>query len=199
MFKRNARDAAACRLIRLACDIFGPRGDEKSGCRDSWLAYLDKEASVFLSFKSNRFNNFFHGAAAVVHHRTHMTEYLSNFCDQPNLKQLSVLKDAQCDNIFLMVVAIAALYVSITGPFWVMINSDVHYLDLHKHVQRMKRYLQDATNNPDHLLEMLQNLPSCLDGFMLEETSMILCERLPEICRTVKICAPFFRACVRAC
>jgi hypothetical protein len=33
MFKRNARDAAACRLIRLACDIFGPRGDGIPGRR----------------------------------------------------------------------------------------------------------------------------------------------------------------------
>ena len=38
-FKNSAKDAAACRLIRLACDIFGPRGDEKSGCGNEWLAY----------------------------------------------------------------------------------------------------------------------------------------------------------------
>lgn len=32
-FKKSTKDPAACRLIRLSCDICGPRGDEKSECQ----------------------------------------------------------------------------------------------------------------------------------------------------------------------
>lgn len=32
-----------CRYIRMACDCLGPRGDDKSGVRDSWLAYCFME------------------------------------------------------------------------------------------------------------------------------------------------------------
>ena len=66
-FRNTAKDAAACCLIRLACDIFGPHGDEKSGCRDEWLAYCTAQntPSVFQSFRSNRFSNFFESTALI--------------------------------------------------------------------------------------------------------------------------------------
>lgn len=36
----NKGESAAVRLIRLAADVLRPRGDEKSGCRQEWLAYI---------------------------------------------------------------------------------------------------------------------------------------------------------------
>ena len=36
---KSSSECSAARYIRTACDILGPRGDEKNGCRDSWAAY----------------------------------------------------------------------------------------------------------------------------------------------------------------
>ena len=38
----TAAESAAMRLIRLATEVLGPRGDEKSGCRREWTAFLSK-------------------------------------------------------------------------------------------------------------------------------------------------------------
>ena len=114
-FKNSAKDAAACRLIRLACDIFGPCGDEKSGCGDEWLAYCTAQdkPSVFQSFRSKQCNNFFKGAAAVIHNKDMIIDFLTNFHQDPNLKQRSVLKDTESGEIMIMVTALAVVYVCV--------------------------------------------------------------------------------------
>lgn len=53
----------------MACDCLGPRGDEKNGCRDAWLAYcatVTERQSTVSSFRENRFNNTFHGEKYYV-------------------------------------------------------------------------------------------------------------------------------------
>ncbi|GFO47734.1 hypothetical protein PoB_007423900 [Plakobranchus ocellatus] len=35
----SAGECAAIRLIRMASEVLGPRGDERSGCREEWLAF----------------------------------------------------------------------------------------------------------------------------------------------------------------
>ena len=65
--KFSSGESGPARYVRLACDILGPRGDEKNGCRMDWEGYcskIDKKSSV-TSFRMNRFNNFFEGAAAL--------------------------------------------------------------------------------------------------------------------------------------
>ena len=63
----NASESPAARHIRLACDILGPRGDEKYGCKDYWEAFcLTQDCkSTITSFKGNRFNNLFQAASNV--------------------------------------------------------------------------------------------------------------------------------------
>ena len=41
-------EAAAVCYIRMACEVLGPRGDEKLGCRDAWIAFcaLNEKPSV---------------------------------------------------------------------------------------------------------------------------------------------------------
>ena len=41
-------EAAAVGYICMACEVLGPRGDEKSGCRDAWIAFcaLNEKPSV---------------------------------------------------------------------------------------------------------------------------------------------------------
>ena len=48
----------------MACDILGPRGDDKNGFRQEWLAFCETELdrpSAITSFRDNRFNNAFQG------------------------------------------------------------------------------------------------------------------------------------------
>ena len=53
----NASESATGRLIRMLCEIVGPRGDQKNGCIREWSVYCKN--SLIPSFKSNRFNCFF--------------------------------------------------------------------------------------------------------------------------------------------
>ena len=50
-------ESCVSRVIRTACDILGPRGDQKSGCRVQWTTFIAN--SVIPYFKGNRFNCFF--------------------------------------------------------------------------------------------------------------------------------------------
>ena len=53
----NVSESATGRLIRMLCEIVGPRGDQKNGCIREWSVYCKN--SLIPSFKSNRFNCFF--------------------------------------------------------------------------------------------------------------------------------------------
>ena len=45
-FRRfSSVEPAAVRLIRLVCDVLDPRGDEKNGCRDDWIAFCSLRAN----------------------------------------------------------------------------------------------------------------------------------------------------------
>ena len=67
----HSREAAAVRYIRMACEVLGPTGDEKSGCRDLWLAYCSmmELKSTIPSYKDNRFNSVFVAAVSILQHR----------------------------------------------------------------------------------------------------------------------------------
>ena len=47
------------RYVREACSCLGPRGDERFGCREHWLAYcvMSEHSSPIMFFKANPFNN----------------------------------------------------------------------------------------------------------------------------------------------
>ncbi|XP_076447511.1 uncharacterized protein LOC143284579 [Babylonia areolata] len=177
-FKKTSKHPAALRLIRTACDVLGPRGDEKNGCQDDWMAYLSlpmvKKKNTVGSFRANRFNNVFESAAAILHHRQDIVDFFTNFSDKTlNLKQQSVLEDVQDDNIMLMVSALAVMYVCVAGPFWMLINSSIHYLDMYKHVQTLSGHLEHISEDRTALEGVLESLPSTLETFFMEETPPI--------------------------
>ena len=62
----DSKKSATFRLLRTACDVLGPNGDQKNGCRVDWLSFCEK--SFIPSVKSNRFNCHFEAAAAIVFH-----------------------------------------------------------------------------------------------------------------------------------
>ena len=153
-FKRfKSPESAVCRYVRMACDTLGPRGDEKSGCHHLWLAFcaMHEKKSVITSFRANRFNNLFCAAAALIHHKDLITAF---FQHRPpsNLKQGSVQADALCDKLSVMVLGLALMYVYITGPFWFMINSDIHYLDQYQFIQPLYVFVQQVEQQPEILL-----------------------------------------------
>ena len=77
----HSTECATSRLIRTASDLTGPRGDEKSGCREEWLAFCEELdiKSRMTSDRSNRFNSYFKGAAAVIHHRKALGRFFPKF------------------------------------------------------------------------------------------------------------------------
>ena len=44
-------ESATCRLIRLAAEVLGPRGDEKNGCREYWLAFCSLRGKKIKIYK----------------------------------------------------------------------------------------------------------------------------------------------------
>ena len=174
-YKRfSSVEPAAVRIIRLVCDVLGPRGDEKNGCRDDWIAFcsLRNVTSKLSSYRGNRFNNLFESAAAIVHHKDDICLFFSTYKDPSNLKQKSIVHDIQSAQIIAMVAALAVSFIFITGPFWQLIKSNTHYLDQGIFIQRMFaniRGAKDYTTTP----EMLNACPTALQGFGLPPSEVV--------------------------
>ena len=133
-------EAAAVHYVRMACEVSGPRGDEKNGCRDAWLAYcmIYGHPSTIQSFKANRFNNLFEAAAALHFHRKSIIDFLMNYMPSRNRKRESVLLDARSDQVSVYVLSLAMVFFRVTGPYWQLLGSGAHYLDFHLHVVQTK-------------------------------------------------------------
>jgi hypothetical protein len=170
-FKRfaNSGEGSASRYIRTACDVLGPRGDEKSGCRDAWEAFcvLNGNSSSVTSFRNNRFNNYFEGAAALHHHRNDIINFLQNYKQSKNLKLQSVLADAQSIPINSFLIALGIIYHQVTGPYWMLVRSNTHYLDFYKYVVKMQVMFQQCAKDSKSLL--LPNPTPLFDDFQLPE------------------------------
>ena len=137
----KSSESATARLTRLGCDFFGPRGDQKNGCKSQWLAYcvsVGKKSHVS-SFRMNRFNNFFEGAGKLYHHYKDIIEFLSNMrASGPiNQKLESVFEDITCEIVRALMRALGIIYYKISGPYWLLIKSDTQYVDFFYYVQKM--------------------------------------------------------------
>ena len=186
-------ESAVSRYIRTASDVLGPRGDEKSGCRDAWVAFcsMKEKVSHVQSYRSNRFNNFFQGAASLHFHRADIEDLFSNYNKSPNLKLQSVLADCKCDTINIMLTAVGIIYFTVTGPFWELINSQVKYLDLFRFFAPMREKFQEYSTDASRLISdlssvipdfsidagdvgvALQNVPDHHQGLLLETLQML--------------------------
>ena len=116
----HSREAAAVRYIRMACEVLGPTGDEKSGCRDLWLAYCSmmELKSTIPSYKDNRFNSVFVAAVSILQHRMDIISFLQDYMPTRNQKLESVLQDAISEEVKIFVGALAMLFYRVTGPYW---------------------------------------------------------------------------------
>ena len=171
-------ESAVARYIRTACDVLGPRGDDKSGCRDAWEAYcsLKEVSSLIKSYRSNRFNNYFEGAASLHYHRKDIEEFFSNYASTPNLKLQSVLADCQSNEIDILLSAIGIAYFVLTGPYWLLITSSTQYLDLYKYLTPMREKMVENAEDASGLLE---NPSSLIPGFSVDGKDVL--PRLLEV------------------
>ncbi|RXM93880.1 hypothetical protein EOD39_18610 [Acipenser ruthenus] len=152
----NFSESAAARYIRMACDVLNPRGEEKFGCRKEWLAFCkaNGKASKVPSGRSNRFNNFFEGAAALIHH--HM-DIVAFFSDEHVLKRLNVIQESICDDVQdpilqAFVCVFAVVYFQVIGPYWQLLKSNAEYLDFHKYIQRLHQKFSEWSLDATPLL-----------------------------------------------
>ena len=154
-FKKT--ENATSRLIRTASDILGPRGDEKNGCRAEWLGFCEeaRKKSCMTSYRSNRFNSYFLGAAAIIYHLDDIRSFLSKgYLSHSNLKIESVAADCGDNTLLALVCAIALLYLRVTGPFWELLESKEKYTDFHKYVQQMEGCFNRWRDDQSDLLSM---------------------------------------------
>ena len=153
LYKKS--ESATARVLRLTCDIAGPRGDDKTGCRAEWMAFCEEHGlkSHMTSYWSNRFNCFFQSAAAIIYHLQDLRSFLGDgYLSHMNNKIESVAADIQDETLLSFVCAIAVLYIRVTGPFWNLPDSKVKYLDLHKYIQEMETsFLQWRADSSDLL------------------------------------------------
>ncbi|XP_041362472.1 uncharacterized protein LOC121378388 [Gigantopelta aegis] len=151
----SSGESAVSRYIRTACDVLGPRGDEKSGCRDAWEAFCAMKGltSHIKSYRGNRFNNFFEGAASLHFHRKDIQDFFSNYSLSLNLKLQSVLADCQCDVVDTLIAAVGITYFTVTGPYWNLCTSKTEYLDLYRYMSPMREKFQQYSSDASPLLE----------------------------------------------
>lgn len=147
-------EPAVLRTIRTGSDVLGPRGDEKNGVREQWLAYMriHGKRSQIISYRSNRFDNIFIGALSFVIHHDDIIDFLGNYIDSPNLKLQSVLLDLKSDNIYHHLLALSLIGCIISNPYWNLINSEEHHLDLYKYIQPLHTKLQTWSNDPTEMI-----------------------------------------------
>ena len=151
----SSGESVGARYIRTACDVLGPRGDQKNGCKQQWDAFCQenlKMKSNVTSFRMNRFNNFFQGAAGLFSHRDHIKQFFTQYKDDLNLKLQSVLHDNESDEVNAIIRALGIIFFVVTGPFWNMLHSEIEYVDQYKYIQKMLKKFQEWSQNSSELL-----------------------------------------------
>ena len=143
-FAGSSREHPVSRYVREACSCLGPRGDERYGCRESWLAFclMIQRHSKITSFKANRFNNLFEASAALHFHQSEITTFFDTCMTDLNWKQEGLLLDSQSNVIDNHLVAMGLVFFRFTGPYWRLLGTPLHHLDFYTHVKTMKEFLE---------------------------------------------------------
>ena len=112
------------RYVHEACRCLGPRGDERFGCREHWLAYrvMSEHSSQIMSFQANRFNNLFQASAALHFHQDDISTFFETCMSDLNWKQEGILLDSQSDIIDYHLVALGLMFFRLTGPYWCLLG-----------------------------------------------------------------------------
>ena len=196
MFKnyRQNNEPAAFRAIRTVSECLGPNGDEKNGARQQWLSYceMNNKKSQIISYRANRFNNLYDGARSVLLHRNDIIDFLSNHFSDPNFKLKSVLGDISCEKVYTSIVCLAAIGWYVTSPFWDLVNSNEHYLDLYNFFQPMYEQMKLWSENCEAVF--VGELDSIFTKYphKLNESCNILIQELRKVKDQVFKCVKVF-------
>ena len=139
----NCSESAAVRTIRMASECLGPRGDEKSGSRQEWLQFCSLKTNVyqFTSYRSNRFNNLFQNATALLHHQSDILLFLTEYVSHSNLKLQSVVADLKDKRVMSGIAALSFFHIYFTEPYWLLMTSQKTYLDFPHYVRTIEATL----------------------------------------------------------
>ena len=113
-----------------------------------------KKKSSFTGYRSNRFNNIFENAVAVLHHRAEALHFLQDCASNSNLKLRSICYDLHDLRILSIITAIALLSTYLTTPYWALMNSNTPYGKFPAHVRSMNMALQ-RWSSPDFDISLL--------------------------------------------
>ncbi|GFR74711.1 hypothetical protein ElyMa_000436500 [Elysia marginata] len=190
----NDDETSASRLIRTASDVFGPRGDEKSGCREEWLAFCDTFSikSIYTSYRSNRFNNLFENSVALLFHRTHSLQFLEDFVSHFNRKLESISYDLQDKRLMSIITALGLLSTYLTTPYWTLMNSLTPYGQFNAHVQSMKTALERWSSGDFKLSQLRTEEPVFGEAFSIS-SDVALTFLKSNLCDEV-LCTGIFKA-----
>lgn len=79
--------------------------------------------------------------------------FFSNHLSEPNFKLKSILSDISCEKVFTHIACLAAVGCYVTSPFWLLIKSNEHYLDLHKFFQPLYEKMKMWSENCNEIFD----------------------------------------------
>ena len=139
------REAGTVRLVRTVCKAFQRRGCEKSGCPLQFTTYLKSQGidiNPLIHFKGNRFNILFANGGRVYYLQKHIINFLTKTWGTPNRLLKAVLDDAQSDVYIAGCKALGLVDKLITGPLWHILESNIHILEVPKHIATLLSFVK---------------------------------------------------------
>ena len=93
-----------------------------------------------------------------------------------------MLADASCQKLNTMLLGLALMYVYITGPFWIFVRSEIHYLDQYTFIQPMHEILKGMSEHPEMILQE-GSIPDELNAFCIrnEPAAEAVCQAREEL------------------
>ena len=162
IFKNFRKECPVTRVVRMTSEIFGPAGDHQ-GVKDKWESYCQEKKikSIIGNYRDNRFNGLFEVSAQIIFHRKEFVQLLDGI-KTPNRKILSVLADLKCDMITHFVLVLCIFYITVTGPYWKIITSNVKYRHMWKFIESLKEFLNRISaldlNDPKRITEEIKSV-----------------------------------------
>eukprot|EP00117_Sycon_ciliatum_P036187 scpid41604/ scgid27282/ len=143
---RTSKESGVVRLVRTSCKALEKHGSEQSGYPEDFAAYLSSQGidDVPLdTFRGNRFNILFHNAAGVFYLNQHMSSFLENIFEKPNLLLQAVAADLKEPVFIAGVRALGLVDKHLTSPLWrVLEDKTVSLLDMNNKYHKLCEFLR---------------------------------------------------------
>lgn len=149
-------EAGVTRLVRTASKAFHHRGCDKSGVKDEFTEFLEREygaSNHLVHYVGNRANILFEGAAAALYHLKHIITFVKSL-PTPNSLLLAVCEDSEEKlHVAELKALIGITHLLITKPLWDAIKSAENVLSLNATLHDVQQKLELWKDNPQGLLD----------------------------------------------